>query len=388
MILSTNTKDVKKRVIIMRRAGMFKFGCLTVLLSTFLVLLPAGHGLATVTGRCDNCHTMHNSQDGIPMNYDTSATPNALLLRGGCIGCHAQNTANNIVNSVIPQVLHTNSTDLAGGNFRYGINVANQGKVHNVSGLSGGPGVQDTTLLNSPPGYSNAYDPAATDFNTANRLVCAGQNGCHGNRNQADQDSAIKGSHHLSDTMLKFGSINETNQGGGTGGTLDFTTTGKSYRFLYNVHGGEDSDWQNTVDSANHNEYKGALYVARTTQAWSNINTISQLCAECHGVFHLSGSGGIGTATPWLRHPTDAVIPNTGEYANMSTTYDVIVPVARTAIPNTVTSTVTRGSEIVMCLSCHRAHGSNYADILRWNYTVSMSAGTGCLVCHTQKSAY
>ncbi len=355
------------------------------LIAILYVVLVCGFANATVSGRCDNCHTMHNSQNGAPMNYDSSATPNAILLRGSCVGCHAQNGANNIVNT-IPQVLHTNATDLAGGNFKYGTDVANQGKVHNVSGLPGAPGVQDTLLLNNPPGYLSAYDPAATDFNTSNRLVCAGANGCHGNRDQASQDSAIKGSHHYADTMLKFGGpINEANQGGGSGGAADFTTTGKSYRFLYNVHGGEDSDWHATSGAADHNEYKGVVFAARTSQAWTDVTTISDLCAECHGNFH--ASSGIGTASPWLRHPTDALLPNSGEYASY-TSYNVEVPVGRPTIPNAASNVVTPGTDVVACISCHAAHGTNYSDILRWNYTGSMGAGTGCLRCHTQKSAY
>ncbi|MGB9716198.1 MAG: cytochrome c3 family protein [Thermodesulfovibrionales bacterium] len=45
-----------------------------------------------------------------------------------------------------------------------------------------------------------------------------------------------------------------------------------------------------------------------------------------------------------------------------------------------------------MCLSCHRAHGSPYADILRWNYD-EMRTGSytttdsGCFTCHTGKNA-
>jgi hypothetical protein len=46
---------------------------------------------------------------------------------------------------------------------------------------------------------------------------------------------------------------------------------------------------------------------------------------------------------------------------------------------------------IVTCISCHRAHGSEYADLLRWDYTAGTSAGSGtnlnsgCFVCHTTK---
>lgn len=373
-----NRKEVKK----MRKTLIIG------LVSLVSIVLAYGFADATVSGRCDNCHTMHNSQGGAPMNYDASAIPNALLLRGSCIACHAQNTASNIVNGVIPQVYHTNPKDLAGGNFRYG--TTTQANIHNVLGLPGGIG-QDLLLLNNPPGYLIGYDPAATKFNTASRLVCAGSNGCHGNRSQITEGDAIKGSHHYNDVMLKFGSINEANQGGGTGLLTDFTTSGKSYRFLYNVHGGEDTDWEATNSATDHNEYKGALFAARgQVQAWADVTTISDLCAECHGKFHAGGltvDSGIGTVSPWLRHPTDALLPNTGEYTNY-TAYNTQVPVGRVNIPNAVSGVVAPGTDVVVCVSCHAAHGTPYADILTWNYTVSMPAGTGCLRCHSGKSSY
>ena len=354
------------------------------------VILVHGFVDAMVNGPCVNCHTMHNSQNGTPMNYDNSVNPNATLLRGNCAGCHAQNTAGNVVNS-IPQVLHTAATDLAGGNFHYfDGTVATQNKAHNVLDLPSPYNTQDTVLTNNPPGYLSGYDPSSVKFDTGSRLRCAGANGCHGNRELADENSAIKGSHHTSDAALKFGTINEANQGGGTGGTSDFATTGKSYRFLYNVHGGEVSDWLNSLGT-HHNEYKGIVFGTRgQTQAWADVTTISDLCAECHGKFHAGGltsDSGIGTASPWLRHPTDALIPNYGEYATY-TSYDAGAPIGRTTIPNSIGGSVAPGTDVVTCLSCHQAHGSNYADILRWDYTNHLAAGTGCLVCHTGKSAF
>jgi cytochrome c553 len=316
------------------------------------------------------------------MNYNGSATPNAYLLRGDCLGCHAQNTSSNIVNT-IPQVLHTAATDLAGGNFRYG--TTTDANVHNVVGIFGSA---DGILGSTPPGYLAGYDPASTQFSTSTRLNCAGSNGCHGNRDNTDRDAAIFGGHHADDSVLKFGFINESNQG---------ATVGTSYRFLYHVHGGENTSWLNT-NGTSHNEYKGAVYSSgreTQTQSWSDIVTISSLCAECHGKFHaggLTGDSGIGTGSPWLRHPTDAVIPNSGEYASITTTngYNVETPVGRTSIPTSAPSAdVALGTtDVVICISCHAAHGTSYADILRWNYTVTMGAGSGCLRCHTGKTPY
>lgn len=380
MTLSTNMRNMEKGVMIMRRAGMFKIGCLAVLLSAFMVLMPAGYALAVVSGACVNCHTMHNSQGGTEMQLkDGETAAQGALVRGTCVGCHgsAPAGASNIVTN-IPQVWHAAATDLAGGNFKYVVSTGDT-YGHNVENVV----AADGTLANTPPGYASAMDPASTDYATGSRLTCAGANGCHGNRDEATDYAAVKTAHHSSDSVLKFGTIAEASQG---------ASVATSYRFLYKVKGGEDTDWQATVTATDHNEYKGAIYAARTSLAWADVDTISELCSECHGNFHMSGSSGIGTTTPWQRHPTDVLIPATGEYASISTTYNPTVPVGRTTIPNAAGGTVAAGTtNVVTCLSCHRAHGSAYPDILRWNYTVDMvvgsvaNAGTGCFVCHTGK---
>ncbi|GBE36207.1 hypothetical protein BMS3Bbin07_00351 [bacterium BMS3Bbin07] len=355
------------------------------LITMFLVFLSAifiySYADAKVSGVCSSCHTMHNSQDGAPMTFDSSATPNGKLLRGSCVGCHAQNTSSNIVDS-IPQVYHSDPTDLAAGNFSYVVTADSSG--HNVEGILTSA---DGVLGNTPPGYNSGYDPSLTGFSTASRLVCAGSNGCHGNRDSSDEWDAVSGGHHGDDSILKYGA--------------GFTLTGQgadvptSYRFLYKIKGAEDSDWQDTVTATDHNEYLAETYATRgTTDSWANMKgTISELCSECHSTFHLGGTSGIGSASPWLRHPTDVVIPSSGEFASISTTYSDQTPVGRPAASLTsgltaAIGTVAAGTDRVICLSCHRAHGSQYPDSLRYSYQTTLSSGTGCLRCHTQKDPY
>ena len=92
----------------------------------------------------------------------------------------------------------------------------------------------------------------------------------------------------------------------------------------------------------------------------------------------------------WIRHPSDVLIPNEGEYAAY-TTYNPLAPAAKQTLTAGMetSDTVTPGSDIVTCISCHRPHGSPYPDMLRWNYD-TCDAGTandecGCYVCHTAK---
>ena len=262
--------------------------------------------------------------------------------------------------------------------------------------------------LDNPPGYTGTDNwktivvPKQLDMKSGYYLTCAGIAGCHGDRTQGYNFSAIHGLHHaVAPTDLVF----------------DGTTIKTSYRFLDGVAGVEDPDWEYKASSILHNGYQGAARTADTDDAASN-HTISHLCAECHGAFHnVTSSPGVFTgvqgiisgddmtvaSSPWLRHPTDFDMSSLpGEYASY-TSYDPIVPVGRTGSPavgwktdNTVNS-ATNGA-IVMCLSCHRAHGSPWPDLLRWDYSgmiagpagttingVTQATGTGCFVCHTNK---
>ena len=371
-----------------------------VLLITAIVILISFPlvSMSAMSGQCSNCHTMHNSQGGQPMVTYTygSETNDAkpYLLRGTCLGCHAMGTGNKIESlsgSEVPQVLHTDpSGDLAGGNFAYLLGLKGSGaddsKGHNIVDF----GNPDDTL-SQPPGRRHDINNISTYFS------CAGSMGCHGQRGGAGSGlQALNGAHHRN-----------------AGPVLDTADNiYNSYRFLHGVKGLENNGqnnsstkWQN-YDASNHNEYYGATTPMDFdvtgcstchTSPGQNVkpanNTMSGFCATCHGYFHLLDSGGgregIGddTVSPFIRHPTDVILPNSGEYSSVSA-YSVITPVARTTVPSTIGSTVTPGSDVVMCLSCHGAHATNYYKILRWDYKSSTlsTAISGCANCHTDKN--
>ncbi len=332
-------------------------------------------GFAAVSGPCSNCHTMHNSYEGRPMAYNgtfgsnaTRAEPYEMLLRYSCIGCHS-GLAGSSTNSIgAPIVYHTTSPGqtgpgytLAGGDF-YWVVQGEDRKGHNVAGLVN----QDSLFGYTPPGW----DPGATEGNQrgqiangtsswSQQLTCWGIYGCHGT------NTYLKG-HHLNIT-----------------GQVNGTDVYSSYRFLYGIKGYEDKDWQWTATSTDHNEYAGYEGFSKGNVNYSQKYTISYLCGECHGIFYTKQHSG----SAWLRHPSDYLLPNSGEYANYNNRagYSILAPVARPTTFNFSNSTdsVTPGSDaIVMCLSCHRAHGSEFNSILRWDYSVTPN---GCKVCHTQK---
>ena len=348
----------------------------TLLAILFITLIMAAPDLChAITGVCSNCHTMHNSQGGAEMaTYGGGSGANPCLTRADCIGCHAYDTSGNvnvkdIAGSLVPQVFHDAATDLAAGNFKYIASNADDTKGHNVAAIDA------EGTLTSPPGDENSTG-ITTD------LTCAGTKGCHGDRSVTDETASVKGAHHAGASGLC--------------GTAD--TVANSYRFLKGVKGYENMHatykYQN-YSSQYHNEYYGAS--SRGTESDKTTpggNTISGLCAECHGNFHGTGSGDIGTASPWLRHPTDIVLTNSGEYASY-TTYSIVSPIARPSgaaalatINTSTNSTVTPGTDIIMCLSCHGAHATNFYKIMRWDYKGATFAIAmyGCGKCHTEKN--
>jgi hypothetical protein len=295
---------------------------------------------------------MARDMDGNPLDL-----PYSRLLMSDCIGCHTSATATTVVGGV-PSVnnLVAPVNMLAGGNFFH----LNTDDSFGHSPFASNP---DDTLGDVPPG--GAFPDGGS---YSGQLRCAGTRGCHGlngGHGEApvdDQLYSMQGAHHAN--------ISPT----------DGSTVGSSYRFLYGIVGVEDGDWEQDSVNTSHNEYMGSTDPSNTT-------TINAFCAECHGAFH--GTSGVGGASPWLRHPTDIVLPaGSAEYAQY-TVYSMVAPVAR-ADPYNVddTTAAAPGTDIVMCLSCHRAHASPYYKLMRWDYKNSdiAVALSGCWACHTSKN--
>ena len=362
---------------------------LMILLMVGMVIgLGYGYSMA-ITGQCSNCHTMHNSQNNAAMTSD--GITHDSLLRATCVSCHTATQAGMTTQFNAPAVYHSAGltaadtpgpgTTNAGGDFYYV--TLNDSYGHNVAGIASADGT-----LTTPPGFDgNATDSTVTGYSfgqvaggnwtSGSQVTCAGATGCHGNHTATDPMAAIKGAHH---------------NNGGTNDVISTapTTVAGSYRFLAGIMGQEDADWQWTASSTDHNEYYGVddKTGRNGVNSYSNTNTISFLCAECHGNFHSDIDVDEPAGSPWRRHPTDVALPTGGEYANY-TTYSIEAPVARPSITGTVSSSVTAGTDVVMCLSCHRAHGSNQPDMLRWDYStmIANSGNTGgCFTCHTTKN--
>jgi len=312
-----------------------------------------------------------------------------------CVGCHSSTDSSptkTIGVSTVPVVYNLsepnyNPGTLAGGNFWW---VADNGggddaKGHNVLGISG-----VDSLSFAPGGFyqcssKNCHKSLAEEHDATDVESGSGCQGCH-----------LRPAHHADDSATVIGK--------------EMNSTDGYYRFLsghitgdgYGVCGIEDSDWQ--ASPGDHNEYLGVSgnneKGGTIYPAFENFgHTMTAFCCGCHGNFHVEQENG-----EWIRHPSDAGIPDRGEYqyafgsagGGATGIYDPLVPVARATLTSVI-DTVTIGGaspDMVMCLSCHRPHGSPYDDLLRWKYTgvggceAQGKSKCGCFACHTQKGTY
>ena len=366
-----------------------------VTLIMLVVNLPE-YSQSSVEGRCDNCHTMHNSQSGSPV---VASGPLEVLLNQSCISCHTG--TNTGIANLTPYVYDTaagapiypeadagtTGNTLAGGNF-YWVNDIGEGTGHNVHGISG----TDSRFGITPPGQTSALGA---------QLECAGANGCHGALGETIPIRSMKETHHHNvKTEWKDG-----------------TAVAKSYRFLSGIQGFGDSRYEYQPTNLRHNKYWGKDRANETDEAIllaEDGGTISSQCARCHGDYHngnntiaptpIQQTGAGNNLNPtgvWIRHPTDFDMSrslSSSEYTNYNdpaltgtNNYSVIAPLAiggasnRNTTLNTVIY-ILNDDAIVMCISCHRAHGTPYASSLRWNYRAWPTGGyDGCSICHTTK---
>ncbi len=357
-----------------------------------------GLAQAKVSGQCSSCHTMHNSQNGTAMTFDGGGPYRALLRANNCLGCHSDSAPSD-VQAVTPLVKHSSDpgyvfgssrgSSLAGGDFFY-LQTNSDAKVHNVDELN-----NPDDVLSAPPGYvSNTDYGRGSSWPTNQAVSCAGTYGCHGDPAYQDPFASISGAHHQN--------IDRT-------GTTQPNGVYDSYRFLLGILGTEDSDYEKTVDKTDHNGYYAVDRSSVNSYTAPDKGSINYLCGQCHGDFHAQVDYDTTIGSPWIRHPTDYDMNNvkTKEYGaypgagngtslwngNYGITaagdYFPDVPVGSNT--GAVNSQVLQasGDAIVLCLSCHKAHGSPYDDLLRWDYTActagTQNANCGCFACHTSK---
>lgn len=330
-------------------------GCLLVLLIT--TPLPA-----KVQGRCSNCHTVTRRVD-TNTTQKSGVSPIGLFevsTVGDCLSCHSSpgsETVGWIGECQVPIVYNMEppSRPLAGGNFYWvGRGPEYDACGHNVRGVS-----QPDHRLKKAPGSD--WDPGpggcachASLAGDDPRDIQGLKNGCRG--------CHIAVRHHA--PSAGEGAVTRHDNGyyrflAGHSAGMGLSETG--------CEGVEATGWEQNSDGV-HNRYKGSLQDNDPT-------CIDWVCLGCHPQFHAA------QGAPWVRHPTGVLLPSTGEYARYDcvAAYNCGVPVGFLQ-----PSAPSRESAVVLCISCHRPHGSPYPAMLRWDYA-NLRDGEGCLACHTEK---
>ena len=300
------------------------------------VLSPAFAGSVHGGGGCHNCHTMHNSQDGIPVvtGFPGGGLLNTETASDICLFCHAENYG-----AVLAPDPLAPAPEKGGGNFTFltedNISDAPDGLTLPIAGDHAGHSV-----------VSNAYGL----FPDQDFLVAPGGNfpaselGC-----TSCHDPHLQGTYRL---LRSTGALEN------------------GYMFSYpapqaagiSTAFGQEQPGNNTAYQA----------------GWSNW------CGNCHGAYHDSGGAG-------FKHPADHSMggselmsyngydgpsnPNGGAYA---TAYRPEVPIEDNN--RTISSTAgATGSSRVTCMSCHRAHASSAPAALRWDPNVQFLQTDGSI---------
>jgi predicted CXXCH cytochrome family protein len=277
----------------------------------------------------------------------------------------------------VPVVVYTGIDEptsyLAGGNFwwvKEGLG-GDDTKGHNI--FSGEP---DDNLISAPMNAVGCEGGGLCHQNLHEEVFFGvtrqGCTKCHMVTSGSGAYGHTTGYHHADDSETVVGTL--------TGDTDGF------FRYLvghmagegHGVCGIEDPDWEATPSESVHNEYLGFSGTKTSPGNLSALgHTMTGFCCGCHGYKHEAQAVPDGN---WIRHPSGAILCPDGidgcELASYST-YNPQNPVSRPDLSGGLSDIVAPDTDMVMCLSCHRAHGSPYPKKLRW-HTLS-----GCDDCHT-----
>jgi len=281
-------------------------------------------------GNCNMCHTMHNSQDGTPVDPDHPDGNQWLLINETpsdvCLNCHA-----GIMGNVFGADPVAPPTEIGGGNFVFlledNINDGHNGALAPISGDKAGHSIlapsrgvsADGTLATSPGGSFPSH-----------QLGCTSCHDPHGNGN---------------------------------------------FRMLYGVGGIQDESYSFTNPAPfgfGLSIYHGRERPDRHTAYY---NGFSAWCANCHGDFHTHGGKfihptqrALGAAVTAIYNTYNGTSDPFG--ADLATAYLPAVPFEEPSHGYTSTAGASNSSR-VMCLTCHRAHASSAPQSGRWDFNVT-----------------
>lgn len=276
--------------------------------------LFSGNWHSSETLVCSDCHTIHNSQNGLPMRYDGQYEPSPRLLRHAnslslCLYCHDGGNPN--APDVIMPVAYT--ADPSGGYFENSGSSSSE-KGHNLNSSVSGtpPGGADSLILTC----SSCHDPHGTP-NYRNLLENTPGTGNSGNVSVAVVQDVMPDGFNPSSVYIP-------------GNVL----------------------------------YKSGM------SAW---------CNDCHQDFHGKSGREEGNTEPWLRHPQDEQIFGAygADYSHWSGAIS-----NRVEVESPEDDFIPSADDEVFCLSCHKAHGSDFGSSLI--YADGVTKISTCQQCHNQ----
>ncbi|SYZ72521.1 putative Cytochrome c [Candidatus Zixiibacteriota bacterium] len=305
------------------------------------VILVSGNGAfgfhSGGVATCSSCHTLHNSQEGMPVDPNDISGNQWLLITSSasdlCLSCHGeQNGAVFGTNPLTPP------PEKGAGNFVFlledNINDAPDGAINPINGDAAGHNINapsrgvaaDRTLITAPGGTFPASE-----------MGCTSCHNPHGNNS--------------------FRYLN------GVG-----TVQGGAATFAFPAPNAVGIDINGDPESNSHHT--------------AYLNGMTQWCCNCH-TGYIDGHQGT------FSHPTDRPLSGriVQQYDIYNGTADSVGGVAATAylaeVPfedGTNTTSSTAGpypSSQLMCLSCHRAHASSAPYAGRWDFNVDLLSQDG-----------
>ncbi|MBI5558361.1 MAG: cytochrome C [Deltaproteobacteria bacterium] len=327
--------------------------------ATMMVMGFAGSAMAFHGGgvaHCDGCHSMHNSATD---NQRSGSATAADLMKGSdasstCLNCHNGTAGSYHIATPNGGTMSQGGdffwikTDYSYSNGRSVVTSVGQSHGHNIVAADFGFAA-DSVNVTAPGGTMQA-----------NTLGCTS---CHDPHGQVN--------------------------GGTAAGTAAISVSG-SYGAAAPADGSIRGNYRLLGDDG-FKLITSAAPVARANGS-SGIRVqygtgMSSWCLSCHSGFNDNAN----------MHPTNVPVPmstynaykKSGDFTGLiATAFDELVPFERgatdtSALPDVSTAAYTVGAEdandVVMCLTCHRAHGSAFENGLRWDDSTEFIAESGIL---------
>jgi hypothetical protein len=374
---------------------------------------------------CTDCHTLHGSEDGAFVNAGTGAGQwtgtggfRELLKKGDwtdmCLSCHKQgyNTSATVdlpgvtdSGWIAPIVMTTDGIDPAGmsmpaGDFYY--SNLDPKKGHNPAYTKGSLATATSKLMAADPTL-NSTPPGGA--------IADGEWSCHSCHGM---HSRFSGSYTAYRQLKR--KVNNINVSGDVSAfgveTVNGGTTAAGYEPLKSNTRGDIVGTSYVNLRKDGQALQGADLYADVSDTNKNVyqGGFSSFCSACHGDFH-GGNGEVeGTDNgkthvggAWIKHPTNvtmdqsvstrkygintykAAITNAQGNNPNPVGYDWKYPLVKADADFSVKSTVASATDPatlavtdrIMCLTCHKAHASQFENMTRWDSNGHAFIATG-----------